>query len=311
MMPNSSSKANKGPTPDAVCLGLITLGTLIIVDKLAETNTGVVPEQVIEYLSDDGVIAALALNQWGATSGVIGTKLGRDAAGREAIRQLADSGVAGSFKMTSKYRTPAEISIADKGGNRTYYWADREEPLSTLDDADLSMIENAKILYVDWYDHGHILTALKTAKKAGVPTFLNFEHGHENDELLSLYGQYSTIIQGVTDAAQVNVHPEATGERLLRSGASIALVTLASEGCLALTQNESIRVYAPKFDVVDANAAGATFSGGFMYGTVQGWSLERTARFAVAAASLKCTVVGLAAFPVKEIEALADQLTIG
>ena len=30
--------------------------------------------------------------------------------------------------------------------------------------------------------------------------------------------------------------------------------------------------------------------------------------FAVAAASLKCTVVGLAAFPVNEIEALADQL---
>ena len=288
IVPNKISKAHNSPSPDAVCLGLITLGTLIIVDELPETNTGVVPENAIEYLSNDGVIAALALNKWGVTSGVIGTKLGRDAVGREAIRQLKESGVVGSFKMTSKYRTPLEISIADKGGNRTYYWAlRREEPLSTLDDADLSMIENAKLLYVDWYDHGHILTALKTAKKAGVPTFFNFEHGHENDELLSLYGQYSTIIQGVTDAAQANIHPEETGERLLKNGASIALVTLASKGCLALTQDESFRVYAPELDVVDANAAGATFSGGFMYGTLQGWSLERTTRFAVAAASLK------------------------
>ena len=78
-----------------------------------------------------------------------------------------------------------------------------------------------------------------------------------------------------------------------------------------MTQDESIRVHAPKLDVVDGNGAGATFSGGFMYGTLQGWDLERTARFAVAAASLKCTVVGLAAFPVNEIEALADQLTVG
>ncbi|MEE2656537.1 MAG: PfkB family carbohydrate kinase [Chloroflexota bacterium] len=309
MAPNRLSKAHN--SPDAVCLGLITLGTLIIVDKLPETNTGAVPENVREYLSDDGVIAALALKQWGVTSGVIGTKLGRDAAGQKAIRQLTESGVVGSFKMTSKYRTPLEISIADKGGNRTYYWDRREEPLSTLDEADLSMIETAKLLYVDWYDHGHILTALKTAKRAGVPTFFNFEHGHENAELLSLYGQYSTIIQGVTDAAQVNIHPEETGERLLKNGASIALVTLASQGCLALTQDESIRVYAPKLDVVDGNAAGATFSGGFMYGTLQGWGLERTTRFAVAAASLKCTVVGLAAFPVSEIETLADQLTVG
>ena len=55
MAPNRLSKAHN--SPDAVCLGLITLGTLIIVDKLPETNTGAVPENVREYLSNDGVIA--------------------------------------------------------------------------------------------------------------------------------------------------------------------------------------------------------------------------------------------------------------
>ena len=311
MAPNSSSASNKSSTPDAVCFGMLTLGTLIIVDELPETNTGAIPNHVTEYLSDDGVIAAIALKKWGATSGVIASKVGKDATGRRAIRQLNEIGVDGFFQTTSRYKTPLEISIADKAGNRTYYWDQRDRALSSLGDANLSMIKTAKLLYVDWYDHGYLLDALKTAKEAGVPIYINFEHGHQDLELLSLYGQYAPIIQGVTDAAQINIHPEETGQRLLKSGASMAIVTLASEGCLVLTKDESIRVHAPKFDVVDANGAGATFSGGFMYGTLQGWSLERTARFAVAAASLKCTVVGLAAFPVSEIETLAGQLAVG
>jgi len=78
---------------------------------------------------------------------------------------------------------------------------------------------------------------------------------------------------------------------------------------LARTKDESVRVYAPIIDAVDANGAGATFSAGYMYGALQGWDLETCARFAVAAAALKCTQVDLDAFPVGEIEALASQLT--
>ena len=49
--------------------------------------------------------------------------------------------------------------------------------------------------------------------------------------------------------------------------------------------------------VGDGCGAGATFSAGFLYGVLQGWGLEEGARFAVAAASLSCTVVGPRAFP--------------
>jgi ribokinase len=62
--------------------------------------------------------------------------------------------------------------------------------------------------------------------------------------------------------------------------------------------------------VIDGCGAGATFSAGFIYGNLKGWELEQTVRFATAAASLKCTVIGPRAFPVDEASMLAEQLRV-
>ncbi|HNF94034.1 MAG TPA: PfkB family carbohydrate kinase, partial [Anaerolineales bacterium] len=55
---------------------------------------------------------------------------------------------------------------------------------------------------------------------------------------------------------------------------------------------------------------GATFSSGYIYGYLNGWSLEDTVRFAIAAASLKVTRSGLDMFPVSEIKGLARMVRI-
>jgi bifunctional ADP-heptose synthase (sugar kinase/adenylyltransferase) len=69
-------------------------------------------------------------------------------------------------------------------------------------------------------------------------------------------------------------------------------------------------VYAPKVKAVDACGAGASFSAGFIYGYLQGWSLDRSARYATAAATLKVTRAGLQMFPVAEILDLANRLKV-
>ena len=69
-----------------------------------------------------------------------------------------------------------------------------------------------------------------------------------------------------------------------------------------------VNVYAAR-KAVDGCGAGATFSAGFIYGYLNGWDLEQSARFATAAASLKVTR-GLANVPVDEIQALASRLRV-
>ena len=61
---------------------------------------------------------------------------------------------------------------------------------------------------------------------------------------------------------------------------------------------------------MDACGAGATFSAGFIYGYLKGWSLESSARFATAAATLKVTRAGLQMFPMEQILDLANTLKV-
>jgi len=206
--------------------------------------------------------------------------------------------------------TPYELIISDADGNRTYFWNRDPEVLKTLDTADLSIMQDAKLVYMDWYDGDHILRPMKEAMRCEVPVFLNFEYGHSDKELLARYASYLAICQATTDDAQHQENAQEIADKLLEEGISTALITLARHGCLAATRDEVLRVHAPRMDVVDGCAAGATFSAGYIYGHIQGWNLEAKVRFAVAAASLQCTVVGSCAFPQAQVQRLAGQLEV-
>jgi sugar/nucleoside kinase (ribokinase family) len=216
-------------------------------------------------------------------------------------------------RYTKKYRTPLEVNVSDKKGARTYFWQRSEQILGTLDTADLSLIRNAKLLYVDWYDgEKHILRAMQEARKHHVPVFLNLEHGHQDHDLLKKYSGFTTICQAVTDAAQIGKKQAmlGTARKLIKAGIQTAIITMASQGCMVVQGNEIIRAHAPRVKTVDASGAGATFSSGFIYGYLNGWHLEDSVRFAIAAASLKVTRSGLQMFSVREIKGLARTVRI-
>jgi sugar/nucleoside kinase (ribokinase family) len=299
--------------PVYVGFGMLTPVYIMSLDKLPRLNTGAVVHQVSEYVYDDAAIIACNLSQWGVPSGMIGTAVGDDLLGHHVEATLKHIGVQGNVRFTKKYKTPLEVNISDKKGARTYFWQRSEEILNTLDTANLSLIKKAKLLYVDWYDGDtHILRAMNEARRHHVPVFLNFEHGHQHSDLLKKYSGLVTVCQAVTDAAQIGKKQAMLGvaRKLINSGIETAIITMASQGCMAVQGDEIIRAYAPKVKAVDASGAGATFSSGYIYGYLNGWSLEDTVRFAIAAASLKVTRSGLEMFSVPEVKGLARLVRI-
>ncbi len=82
------------------------------------------------------------------------------------------------------------------------------------------------------------------------------------------------------------------------------------EGPRGFEGDEILRAFAPSMPVVDGCGAGATFSAGILYGYLRHWNLEDTAKFAIAAASLKCTVIGPRAFPLPQVKGLARQVRV-
>jgi sugar/nucleoside kinase (ribokinase family) len=295
--------------PVYVGFGMLTPVAIMVVGQLPAHNTGALVKEVSEFVFDDAAIIACLLRQWGLPSAMIGTAVGDDPRGHLLAQQLKEWGVQGEVRHSKEISTPWEVDVSDETGARTYFWERAPQVLSTLDTADLSLLEGTSLLYVDWYDGDHIVRAMDEAIRLGVPVFLNFEHGHCDPDLLKRYGSRATICQAVTDAAQCGeVPPLEVAQRLLDTGVQTALITMAGEGCLVVQGSQVVRVHAPSVRAVDGCGAGATFSAGFIYGHLQGWDLERSARFATAAASLKVTRPGLQMFPIAEITALASQL---
>ncbi len=300
-------------TLDYIGFGMLTPVTIMTVDRFPRHNTGAMVKEIKDFVFDDAAIIACCLRQWGVEAGMIGTALGNDPRGHALALQLKARGVQGDVRFTNAYETPLEVDISDRRGARTYFWQRTPEMLATLDTADLSLLEGARLMYVDWYDgEDHITRAMQEANRLGVPVFLNLEHGHRDIRLLKRYAKLTNICQAVTDAAQLGKNRALmmTARKLLNAGIETAVVTMAKEGCLVAQGKQAVRVFAPKVKAMDACGAGATFSSGFAYGFLQGWGMEQSARFATAAASLKVTRAGLEMFPLKEIESLAARLRV-
>ena len=310
MLPGRLQEDSPTTRADVVCFGMVTPATLVVVKELPAWNTGATWDHVTEFISDDGAIVAILLKEWGIQTGLICTTLGDDTAGRRTARELKELGILGDFRLSRDAKTPYELNISDGKGGRTYFWRRDPDVLATLDSADLSLIDGARMLYADWYDGDHVLRGLREAGRLNVPVFFNFEHGHADPELLARYAPYVTVCQAVTDPAQTSGDMLNVASCLLRAGIPTAIVTLADQGCLGATAQGLVRVHAPRVNAIDGCAAGATFSAGHLYGLLNGWNLERSLRFAVAAASLGCTKVGPTAFPLAQIAALAESLEV-
>jgi sugar/nucleoside kinase (ribokinase family) len=301
---------NSSTSAQVVCFGMIIPAIVMIVDDFPAHNTGALVRQVHELIEDDAAIIACVLRAWKVRSGLIGTALGNDARGRQTARKLKELGVLGKVRLSNSISTPYEVDVSDRSGHRTYFWRREPRVLDTLDTTNLAMLCSAQFLYVDWYDGDHILRAMDEARRLGVQVFLNLEHGHQDPRLLREYVGRAHIVQASTDAAQHEGDPFAVARTLLDAGAETALVTLAGEGCLAATRDETLRAHAPVVPVIDGCGAGASFSAGFMYAKLRGWSFADTVRFAIAAGSSKCTRVGIDAMPLDEIKTLMAQVRI-
>jgi sugar/nucleoside kinase (ribokinase family) len=291
---------------------MLTPVTIMVLDKLPKHNTGALVREFSEFVFDDAAIVACLLRQWGVATGMIGTAVGDDPRGHALADQLEEWGVQGKVRFSREIKTPIEVNVSDRTGARTYFWHRPPEMLATLDTADLSLIKGAQLMYVDWYDGDHIVRAMDEANQLNVPVFLNFEHAHKDEDLLREYAGRVTICQAVTDAAQLGTTRAMlqTARKILNSGIKTALITMAKAGCLVAQDDQAINVYAPRVKAVDGCGAGATFSAGFIYGYLNGWDLEASARFATAAASLKVTRAGLQMFSVEEIKSLASRLRV-
>jgi ribokinase len=149
---------------------------------------------------------------------------------------------------------------------------------------------------------------LKTGFNAGVRTVLN--PSPIDFSYVDIWPSVHTVVVNEIEAEQLSGEkdPEKAGLCFLNMGLETVIVTLGSEGAIAMTKGLQVAVAAPKVTAVDTVGAGDVFVGSFVAALDLGLSLRQSLDFAVEAASLSVTRRGTTvAFPsAKEMSELLE-----
>ncbi len=155
-----------------------------------------------------------------------------------------------------------------------------------------TLLDEARLLLVDGRAPSVQIAAAERARALGVAVMLDARSlGPGMGELLDL----SDIVIGSERFAAEFSHTSDMKRSLVeltRMGPRIAVITLGEEGAIALENETLVRQPALPIEVYDTTGAIEVFRGAFVYGTLQGWPLDRRPPFASAAAGLNCRHLG-------------------
>jgi sulfofructose kinase len=293
---------------DAVALGLNAVDHLIVVPHYPQFNSKV--RYVSHTVAPGGqcATAMVALARLGLRARYVG-KVGSDEMGRSQIQSLASEGVeaAGVAVVEGAESQTAFIIVDEASGERTVIW-DRDDRLTiSRDEVDREAVTSGRALLLDGHNVEASVAAASYAREAGVPTVLDIDNIYAGAEnllpLIDFLISSSTFPARMTGEADLKAALKKLSEM---AGSRFVAATLGAEGVLAYFRGRYIHSPAFAIDCRDTTGAGDAFHGGFIYGLIAGYTVERTLRFANAVAGLKCRAIGArTALPsLDEVEAL-------
>jgi ribokinase len=293
---------------DVVGCGYACIDYLGTVPHLPELNTKLDLGSLTIQGGGPVATALVTLSRLGARTLFLG-KLGDDAFGRQIIEGLQAEHVASEIRVSTGHTSPFAFIIVTPDGKRTVLWTRGTGPYLSPEEVEPEAIKSGRFLILDDIEIPAGIAAARIAREAGIPVVLDAGTPRAGIEKLI------TLTDEIVMAEKFPFR--LTGERdfrqslrsVLKMGPKRATVTLGERGCLHLDAQKWIEQPAFPVTAVDTTGAGDAFHGGYVYGLVQGWEIDRTLRFASAVAAMQTLKVGgRTAIPtLAEVSAFLDQ----
>jgi sulfofructose kinase len=283
-----------GKVFDAVALGLNAVDHLIVVPHYPSFNSKV--ELLTHTLAPGGqcATAMVALARLGMRTRYIG-KVGSDDLGQFQVRSLESEGVECSgVKVEDGAETQtAFILIDDASGERTIIWRRDERLMIEASEVDRGAVTAGRVLLLDGHNVAASIAAARYARQASIPTLLDIDNIYPgSDDLLPLIDfliSSASFPLRMTRESELQTALKKLSEM---TGSLLVAATLGQDGVLPYFRGRFIHSPAFTVDCRDTTGAGDAFHGGFIYGLLEGLSVEETLRFANAVAALKCRAIG-------------------
>ena len=278
---------------DVVGMGLNSVDHLVLLPEFPASNSKM---EMLRFVKSGGgqvATALVALSRWGVKTKYIG-KVGSDELGEFSTKSIRDEGVDVSSVTVEPDCTNqfAVILVEGKAGERTILWNRDKRLMYREGELCKEDVCSGKILHLDGHDIHAAIQCARWAKEEGMLTVLDVDKAEPlTPELLKWIdflvasSWFPQRFTGISD------HRKALLE-IQKHTQGFVCCTLGPEGTLALVHREFLQVKGFEVEVVDTTGAGDVFHGGFIYGLVQNWELEKILIFANAVAALKCLDMG-------------------
>jgi sulfofructose kinase len=243
--------------------------------------------------------ACVAAARLGAQVGFISTA-GNDEMAERKLASFSEAGVDLS-RMVRRAEPENQLTLVyvhEETGERVFAGMRKAGavPLE-VSELDRAYIQSGKYLHLDGYFPTAALQAAGWAHEVGMTVSLDgskMAGAQLSTEWLALVRQTDILIcaAGFGKALTGRDDPWQIGEAALTFGPHVIVQTEGEQGSYTVTANERFHTPAFPVEAVDTTGAGDVFHGAYLVGLLNGWGLQRTARFASAAAAIKCTQPG-------------------
>ena len=276
-----------------LCVGHSALDTIFSVPEIPVTPVKVLATACVESGGGMAANASVAASRLGAQVSYCG-RVGNDAAGTRILAQLAAERVDVTMvRRVDRCQSPIATILVDRHGERLI--CIYNDPALDPDPSWLPVesIRNFSAVLADVRWPEGAARWLDAARAASVPAVFDGDVGPV-DALRDLCGRCDFAIFSTAGLALASgVSDVGDGLRRMQAVAhGVVGVTVGADGFLWLEGDREHRALAPRVSAIDTLAAGDVFHGAFALAIGEGKTVAAAARFANAAAALKCTHLG-------------------
>ena len=280
------------PVVDVVGVGLNATDTLIALPNFPASGSKTEFHDLQVLPGGQTATAMVACGSWGLRTRYIG-KLGDDPAAHMHRHAFQKAGVEARLLTAHDCPSAQSFILVDSTGERTVLL--KRDPRTSLQNSEIERdwIVTARALHVDGFDTNAAIYAAQWARDAGIPVTADLDE---------LYPGLEALLPLIDHLIVSRDFPaRLTGEADLHTALKImqqsyknrlTAATLGHDGVLAWNGESFCHRPAYCVPVADTTGAGDIFHAAYLYGLLQGWSLDRQLDFACAAAALNCTARG-------------------
>jgi sugar/nucleoside kinase (ribokinase family) len=279
---------------DVVGIGLNAMDIVAQVNRFPSPGGKVRIESLNQQAGGQTATALVTCQRLGLRARYIG-RVGDDEGGRLQLASLRREGLDLRYVRLVPGATTqlGFIVVEGASGERTVFW--HRDPRLAVSPSDLKgdYLGSARVLHLDGCDVAACLRAARHARRVGAQVVADLDTVYPEVERLLPYIDYLIAASDFPPAITGVEDPFKSLDILAREYKTQAVgMTLGRDGALVFCGRRYY--YSPGFivEAVDTTGAGDVFHGGFIYGLVRGWEMERRLDFANAMAALNCTALG-------------------